>query len=244
VSKGGSPHRTGANVTSIDLFVIHHLNAYARVSQNFDEAVSILAYNDLFKAGPLLAILWALWFVRGDRTEWRRSGIIAAMIAGSVAAVVSVVLTHLLPSRPRPMVEPALHFVVPYGVNPPDWDRVSSLPSDHAALFFGLAFGIWFLSRPWGVVAILHAIFFVCLPRAYLGMHYLTDLVAGGLIGLLFARLCQTARFRELVCDRALQFEAKNPGSFYAAMFLLCFEIGALFQHSRMLWHLVKVAVS
>jgi undecaprenyl-diphosphatase len=235
---------TAANVTSLDLFAIQHLNAYAHVSYAFDQAVNVLAFNELFKAGPLLAMLWGLWFIRDDRTRWRRSGVFAAVIAGSLAAMVSVALTHLLPSRPRPLVEPSLDFVVPYGMNPPDWDRISSLPSDHAALFFGLAFGIWFVSRPWGVVAILHTVFFICLPRAYLGMHYLTDLLAGGLIGLLFALLGQTARFRELVCDRALQVEAVSPGSFYAAMFLLCFEIGDLFHHSRVLWHLVKVALS
>jgi len=228
-------------VTPVDLSVIHFLNPYARVSRAFDDFMVAIAFNNLFKAGPLLVALWALWFSKNPvgRQE-RRTRIISVTLASCFAAAVSVVLTHLLPWRPRPLIEPRLDFITPFGMAPEGWDRVSSLPSDHAALFFGLAGGLFLISRVWGLLALLHALLFIAFPRAYLGLHYASDLAAGAAIGLALVWIFNTRWVSTQVSQRLLALESVRPDVFYPSMMLLSYGIADLFHDGRGLWGLVK----
>lgn len=54
-----------------------------------------------------------------------------------------------------------------------DW---SPFPSDHGMLWMADATGIFLVCRRIGVFAILCAALLICLPRAWLGFHYPTDL--------------------------------------------------------------------
>ncbi|HEY2257062.1 MAG TPA: phosphatase PAP2 family protein [Variovorax sp.] len=227
-------------VTAIDLWAIRFLNSYAGVSHRFDAFMVSIAYNGLFKAGPLLVAFWALWFARDPlRQQYRRARIISALAAACFAAAVSVGVTHVLPLRRRPLIEPQLDFVLPFGMGAEGWDRISSLPSDHAAMFFALAIGMCVVSRRWGSLAVLHVLLFIFLPRAYLGLHYVTDLAAGALIGLVFVWICNARWFLTSVSQRLLALEAVRPAIFYPAMFLISAGILDLFHESRGLLGLV-----
>jgi undecaprenyl-diphosphatase len=230
-------------VNHVDLSVIHFLNPYARVSRGFDVFMVSIAFNNLFKAGPLLVAVWALWFAN-DPTgrQERRTRIVSAMLASCFAAAVSVGLTHVLPLRPRPLIDPQLNFVLPFGMDAQDWDRISSLPSDHAALFFALAGGLFLVSRTWGSLALLHVLLFIALPRAYLGLHYASDLAAGAAIGLTLVWIFNTRWVSTHVSQRLLALESVRPDIFYPAMMLLSYAIADLFHDGRGLWSIVKRA--
>ena len=87
--------------------------------------------------------------------------------------------------RVRPLNELRLLSIVHYGMDNSNWKQLSSFPSDHAALFFTLAVGIYFASRRAGWFCfIYYSLLFICLPRVYLGEHYPTDIVAGAAIGM------------------------------------------------------------
>jgi undecaprenyl-diphosphatase len=60
----------------------------------------------------------------------------------------------------------------------------SSFPSDHAMLWMAVATGIFLVWRGIGVLAILYTVLFICVPRAYLGFHYPTDLLVGAAVGI------------------------------------------------------------
>lgn len=219
----------------IDISVFHFLHDNVGRWPAFDGFVEMLTDNELLKAGPVLVAVWFLWFVRDPKMDARRARLVSMLLAGCAAAGFSVWLTRILPLRPRPIFEPSLRleFAVPEVAGA--WSRVSSLPSDHAALFVGLAVGLIFVSRRWGWPILVHALLFVCLPRAYLGLHYFWDLVAGASIGLAFALLCNTAYVRARISEPLVRIEASHAPAFYGAMFILTFQISDLFHGSRQL---------
>lgn len=216
----------------IDVGVFRFLHGYFGRWPALDNFLDTLTDNGLLKAGPILIALWVLWFVRDEQTDRRRTGIVSLLLAGCGAAAFSVCLTRILPIRLRPIYEPSLGAGVPLQ-GTPDWARVSSLPSDHAALFVAMACGLVFVSRRWGWLALFDVVLFVCLPRAYLGLHYFSDLVAGAGIGLAFAWLCNTDYFRTRLSEPLLRFEASHSPAFYGVLFTVTLEIGNLFHDAR-----------
>ena len=109
----------------------------------------------------------------------------------------------------------------------------SSFPSDHAVLFFTLAAGLWLISRPIGLIALFHAIFVVCLPRIYLGLHYPTDIIAGAFLGIGIALLASRSDWRTRVARPLMKYADKSPSWFYSGFFLLTFQISEMFDSSR-----------
>ena len=109
----------------------------------------------------------------------------------------------------------------------------SSFPSDHATMFFALATGIWFLSRPLGLASMVHVAIVICLPRVYLGLHYPTDVLAGALIGVGVAWFICGPRFRPF-WGWGLRCMERYPAGFYAAAYLLTFEMASMFDEFRL----------
>ena len=217
----------------IDLSVFYFLHGFYGRWPSLDAFANLLTDNQVLKAAPSLVAVWALWFVRDLKMEDRRTRIVSLLVAGCGAALFSVLLTRILPLRPRPVFEPSLRSSFAFPESIPDWSRVSSLPSDHAALFVAMACGLIFVSRKWGWLVLLHALLFICLPRAFIGLHYFWDLVVGGLIGVVFACACNSEFVRTRVSQPLVRLEASYSPAFYGAMFVLTLQIADLFQGSR-----------
>jgi undecaprenyl-diphosphatase len=229
----------------IDLDIVRFVNQYAGVSHAFDTLNVGWAYNNLLKAGPMLLVIFGLWFERGEatRVQERRLAIVAMLAAACLAAATSVTLTHVLPARPRPLIHPGVDFVLPYGMERTGWDRLSSMPSDHAAMYFALAGGLWFASRFWSVLGLIYSAFFIAFPRLYIGLHFPSDLVAGAAIGLGFAWLMQRDFIRTHAWQPLLDWEARKPHIFYPPMLLLTIMIGGIFHDARGVMHMLATAL-
>jgi len=229
----------------IDLGIIHFLNQYAGVSHAFDTLNLGWAYNNLLKAGPLLLVIFGVWFQAGEdaAVQERRLAILAMLAAACFAAATSVILTHVLPERARPVIHPGVDFVLPYGMERTGWERISSMPSDHAAMYFALAGGLWFASRFWGALALVYSSLFIAFPRLYLGMHFPSDLLAGAAIGLGYAWLMQREVVRKHVWRPILIWEATKPHIFYPPMLLLTFIIGGIFHEARAALHMLTTTL-
>jgi hypothetical protein len=112
----------------------------------------------------------------------------------------------------------------------PNLENWSAFPSDTAAYFFALAFGVMHLSRRLAVPIALYTLGWICVPRMYLGVHYASDIVVGSALGILAAWLSLRSEFlRSTVARRVLTIEEKSPQWFYAIAFLVSFEMATVF---------------
>ncbi len=222
---------------SIELF----LNRFAGRYPWLDSLVSWGDNTPLIKGGVIVLLMWLLLFDR-KRPGQLRSGSEILLGAGFVSAFATVAargLALILPFRTRPFVTPALHFHLPIGATTEhiDW---SSFPSDHAALFFALAAGVFLVSRPAGYLAIFWSAFAICLPRLYLGQHWPTDILVGAALGILAALAVRVSPVRDFFKRWSSQLHQKRPELFFALLFLWSYETIILFGDVR---HILKVVV-
>lgn len=167
-------------MNAIDHFVLEFLNQWARQSSTFDHLVSAVAFNDALKGMIPVGLIAALWVAAaGESRNGVRSRLLHALVSTAVALALNRILASVLPHRDRPIhVTPPI-LVPPFGISLGAFNDLSSFPSDHAVMFVGLALGIASVSGRLGVLAFVHAVVVAILPRLYLGLHFLTDVLAG-----------------------------------------------------------------
>ncbi|HTG27364.1 MAG TPA: phosphatase PAP2 family protein [Methylomirabilota bacterium] len=216
-----------------DSSIIAFLNSFARHSWAFDSFVYMISGNDLLKGGVVVALIWWTWFRPSADKANTRQHLICAIFACLVAVVIARGLALLLPFRERPMTVAALHFQRPYGASDAGLIDWSSFPSDHAAVFFALAMSIFFVWRAAGIAALSYVFLFIGMPRLYLGFHYPTDILGGALIGITLALIGRARIFCDWVGRYIMPWSQRSPGSFYACLFILTFQIATLFQSMR-----------
>lgn len=220
----------------IDSKTIDFFNQFAQQLWVFDRVVVFIANNCMLKGGMLIALLWYAWFYRHQQPDRLRSKIISGIFASLVALVIARALAVSLPFRLRPLHIETLDFTLPYGLNPElieGWWASSSLPSDHAVLFFALSSCLFLVSKKLGLIAFVYTSIFIALPRIYLGLHYATDIFAGALVGILVVWLVDRSR----LCQRMALFLYRNgqkqPHWFYCIMFIVSYQIADMFESSR-----------
>lgn len=125
---------------------------------------------------PLMGTLTLLWFWPGDRSRRDRwqGDVMIALLSTAVALVLNQVIIHLW-NRPRPFVMHAATLLLPPSHDP-------SFPSDHASFGFAIAMALILSSRQIGLPALFFA-GILAFSRVYTGEHYVSDVVAGALIG-------------------------------------------------------------
>lgn len=140
-------------------------------------------------AGPYLLIgaLALLWFWPGDRSrrDRRQRDVMIALFSTAVALVLNQAIIHLW-NRPRPFVMHAATLLLPPSHDP-------SFPSDHASFGFAIAMALILSSRRIGLPALLFA-GILAFSRVYTGEHYVSDVVAGALIGGMVAYILHLAK--------------------------------------------------
>lgn len=131
---------------------------------------------------------------------------------------------RLRPANPENPISDLVHIVNGYR------GGRYGFPSCHAANTFGLAFYLMLVVRRKALTGLLVAWALVtCYSRAYLGVHYPGDLLAGALLGLAGAALCYTlfrlvARYERPRRFRQLWVPALVCGLTVAAMLVYaCF---------------------
>jgi membrane-associated phospholipid phosphatase len=119
-----------------------------------------------------LAGLFVIWLFADHAWHVR-----AAMLAGAILVQAALVL--------------AIKFTVRRSRPPGDWGAIyrnsdpHSFPSGHAARAFLLVVMVWVLGPVWLAVILTIWAPLVCLARVSLRVHYLSDVIAGALVGLI-----------------------------------------------------------
>lgn len=137
------------------------------------------------------------------------------------------------PFRLRPIHNSDINFIIPYNVKISMLEGWSSFPSDHALLFFTLAFSIYYIDKKFGIFSIFYVALIICFPRVYLGFHYPTDILMGLFLGFIFAisfillnnRFGLTKPFDYLL--------NRSPGIFYFCFFIVSYQFATLFDDVR-----------
>lgn len=221
--------------------VLHWLNQYAQSSAGFNQFVSYLSVAPLFKGLPIVTLLWFYWFRNDDETQDTRRTVIATLIGTFLALLIARIANNAVPFQPRPFANPELALVPLAGVDEFseafDWN---CFPSDHAALFFGLAAGIFGISRPAGYFIFLYVFCVVALPRIYLGFHYPTDILGGAILGIGCVALATDKTVRRLYVERCMQLFDRYPAGFQTVLFVFSFEIILMFADVRRLMNEVS----
>jgi undecaprenyl-diphosphatase len=228
-------------MNAFDVDIVLFLNRFAHRSWVFDNFISQVLQNDILKSGVITALLWWAWFRTPEQEDQRREIIISGLFAAFVAIVSARILALSLPFRVRPLHEPSVHFVLPYGIDQDTLIHWSSFPSDHAALFFALATTLFFVSHRLGIFAYVYVLFVICFTRLYLGYHYPSDILAGALLGIIAAFLCKIPAIRKTVAQPPIRWLHRDPASFYTSFFLVTFLIATIFDPIR---HLARFVVS
>ncbi len=216
---------------SIDLNTLVFFNQAIGHSEFIDMATKLVSENEVLKGIPLMVLFWGLWFAADRLGPETRPRLTALLVTNVVAIVVGRAFASLLPARLRPMQDADLLIRTP--LDRTAWDGWSSMPSDHAVMFFAMATAFFFVNRWAGLAALVHAAIVISLPRVMLGLHFPTDILVGGAIGALVALVLMPslsrAFARHRVVDRALAF----PHLLYPALFFVTFQSASMFESLR-----------
>lgn|SRR5689334_5274800 len=217
------------------------LNSYAHVSPFLDKIVVRALSYPLLEGSFFCLFLWRLWFENGGGgLRDNRIKVVRAAAGLYIALVAARGLQTFSPRRIRPVNDPQLHLVAPFGGKiewNPDW---SSFPSDHAVIFFAIATAIWLHNRRLGTIAYVWVLAFACLPRVYVGYHYPLDIVIGALVGIVVMVLaCRTPLpvWMAPPLEWPLRLERVWPSLFYPLAVLISCETMNMFVNARAVLH-------
>jgi membrane-associated phospholipid phosphatase len=174
--------------TLADSWVFHHV-AYSRIyDQDWGRLLRLVGYlwTWIIAATALVAHDWSLHDI-GSRRGLRRGGL---LLAGPTVGGVLAEVAKMMVRRLRPNLTDGLHVFRPWS-DRPFATKDLGLPSSHAVVAFAAA---TMLSRllPWGM-PLWYALAGACaLTRVLSQAHFLSDVIAGALVGYLCAVLLWT----------------------------------------------------
>jgi undecaprenyl-diphosphatase len=223
---------------SVDKGISVFLNSVVLKSRAFDQIVVLISANSLIKGGVIIAAFWGLWFHYSNQPdppfqkESRITLLTTLFVCAPMLAAIRIA-AKLMPFRVRPILEHGLHLRLAPTLDINALEKWSSFPSDHAAMFFGLATGLYLVSRRTGIAMYIYAAIFIVLPRMILGVHYPSDVLVGTLLGILLMQLVRVQQVRSFMTALPFRVLDSSPGAFYAGLFVLTFLTADLYDPAR-----------
>lgn len=220
-----------------------------------DALLALMVDSPVAKAGPIVACFaYAWWTAAAAEAHDRRRRILAFTLLSVflLAPLMKAVSTDGF--NPRPLVRseqvyllagdgtlralPRIDYRAPAtgdaatrrenltagNIAPNDFN---SFPSDHAALFVTLAFGVFLAARGAGAIALTWAVIGTAGSRVITGLHWPIDVIAGAAIGVgfLLALLALARAAPKKVRDLPLALAERHPGMAAAVIILALIEI-------------------
>ena len=175
------------------------------------------------------------WAGREERVLRDCAGVVLAMVACFVAR-------HTLPQHPRPRLALPLDFPS-IGTDAPHLMHIKAFPSDTACLAAALTVTIFLASKRLGWYAAAWSVFAICFTRAYVGYHYLSDLVVGATIGAIVPLMATSPRFLPLGSSPRVisEWQQKNPALAVVVLALVAHQIGGMFPLLQLLGAKLRV---
>jgi len=198
---------------------------------HFFDSVFLFSHNaDLIK-GAVMCFYWWVFFSAEDsqqRLDEKRSKLVTGLVASLFAVLIARLMADLLPFRDRPLFSP--DFQLSWArLEDKNYQAWSAFPSDHAAMFMGIAVSILSVSRKIGWLVVAYVAIFVCFCRVYLGIHWFTDVVVGSLLGAACVLAAHTRVIQDRVWFLAMKWWNASPGSMAAFATFLTASIWTIF---------------
>ena len=221
-------------MSSKDLDLLEWLNSYVGHSDAFDRALTFWTFQDLLKGGFFVFLLVLVWFARHPRQRKRRLNLASGLIGICIALGINRALGYLLEHRVRPLQADDLGFALRRAktLSADAFYTVNSFPSDHAVLFLGLGLLLFVTNWPVGLVALAYALVCILAPRVALGLHYPSDILAGGVLGMAMVAIFLSAPAKRYIGMPIVSWQEKHPGLFYPLAFFLAWQMATLFQEA------------
>ena len=215
-----------------------YINSFAHRSWRADYIVWRITNSYVFKGSAVMMVYWWAWFCAPKNLPEKeirdqRDTLLSTLMLSIPVVLLARLMALLLPFRDRPLHNAALHIKLAFEIAPDTLESWSSFPSDHAALFFALATGIFLVSRRAGWVMYVYTALVISLPRVYLGIHYPSDVLGGALLGIAAGSIVRDPSVRHAINWPAERLRDFSPGLFYAFLFQLSFQTAALYEPLR-----------
>jgi undecaprenyl-diphosphatase len=218
-------------VVALDHQVATVLNTFAGQPTVLNRLVVRLSEANWLKVTPF--ILVAAWYWNSEPRIANRKDVANGFVGIALAVLLNRALQLSLPFRPRPIHDALLGLDLPAGLTPEILGGWSSFPSDHAAIFAALVGLVAPLSRRLARLGLVYAVLFVLLPRLYLGVHNLSDLVAGFAVGAGAAWIAHRRPLADLAGPAVERVARLHPAPFYTVGLLLLTQVVQMFGDVR-----------
>lgn len=216
--------------SQFDIWFAGKLARFLGWSQLLDVSVDSAIRHHVLGGYWFAAFLFVFWTQGAKPGERQLRQRVLTTICGSLVAVTLALIAGELVSWLPPSRNPVLaSFYPPYlleNIND------NSFPSQSTALYGAVAAGIFSMNRILGSVLWVAVGLFVSLPRMFVGGHYPSDVLAGGILGLVGYFAARTFLEPSLIphLDPLLQQGTWKHILGELLVFFLILEIGVEFQ--------------
>lgn len=146
------------------------------------QLILLFGNNALLRGGPVFFALVLIWFARPKLSDQIK--ILIGLVATLLSTVISVALQFLFTPHIRPIFNTTLPLVTTdLDLGDIGLHRLSSFPSDTAALYFALCTVIFLENRKSGIVCGIWAFVTVGICRVAAGYHYPSDILGSLVLG-------------------------------------------------------------
>jgi membrane-associated phospholipid phosphatase len=215
-------------MAGLDFGIARFFNSLIGRSVILDMIMTLGLLVELHSALLFPLFVW-FWFHESPQQKERRVSILSSVIGILTSSLAVRAAAVLHPFVKRPVYTPELHLTWPYSVSPNALDTWSSFPSDTAAYFFAVAIALLYLDRRVGAAALTYVALFASLPRLYLGLHFLSDVLVGIGVAVAIMWLSQRPAFKALVARYCNRLFERSPALFYGILFSVAMELFTLF---------------
>ena len=218
-----------------DKHILLCLNEYVGRWPHFEVLLAEFQKNNFLKGALFMLPIWYLWHCSApteQATLQTRQKLFATVVAMVTGIIVARLLADLLPFRARPIFNTELNLRPSAVVDANGLATWSAFPSDHAVVWFTVAFGVLQIHRPLGWLLCLYGRF-LAFGRIFFGFHHPTDILGAVIISMGTLWLCLRAPIRETLYAPMARLQQRHPAAVWAAAFLASYEVANLFDDVR-----------